>query len=228
MCGNVLAARADEASLYVKQFEKTYRTAKTLRATFQERYIEQGRVQRAESGIAYFRKPGKMRWEYEAPERNLFVVDGKYAWFYVPADHTVTRVPAKRSDDWRTPLALLAGEAKVSRICERVSLDPGAQPADKDLVVLHCKLKQARGDAQSGEALSASDEASSVEFTLVRASGELRKVLIHDRGGVEVEFQFKNWDLNPQVDVKSFRFDPPRSVAIVNGETGSLAAGGAK
>jgi len=63
-----------------------------------------------------------MRWEYERPEKDLFLVDGKTAWFYVPADHTVTRVPAKQSEDLRTPLALLAGEMKISRICARVEL----------------------------------------------------------------------------------------------------------
>src|SRR5215813_15359651 len=118
----------DPASQYVKQFEKTYRSARTLRATFLERYIEQGRATRAESGVAFFRRPGKMRWEYAAPEKNLFLIDGKNAWFYVPADHTATKMPAKESDDWRTPLALLAGEVKVSRICASVSLDRSAQP----------------------------------------------------------------------------------------------------
>src|ERR1700684_2187378 len=73
---------------------------------------ENDRTVRVESGVAYFRRPGKMRWEYAAPESNLFLIDGKMAWFYVPADHTVTRVPAKQSTDWRTPLALLAGETK--------------------------------------------------------------------------------------------------------------------
>ncbi len=96
----------------IRRMEHRYRAAKTLQATFLERYTENGRTVRIESGVAYFRRPGKMRWEYAAPENNLFLIDGKMAWFYVPADHTVTRVPAKQSTDWRTPLALLAGETK--------------------------------------------------------------------------------------------------------------------
>jgi outer membrane lipoprotein carrier protein len=69
-----------------------------------------------------------MRWEYERPEKDLFLVDGKTAWFYVPADHTVTRVPAKQSEDVRTPLVLLAGQMKVSRICARVELADAEKP----------------------------------------------------------------------------------------------------
>src|ERR1700719_3629495 len=109
-----------EAAQLASRMEARYRSAKTLQATFLERYAENGRLLRSEAGTAYFRRPGKMRWEYERPEKDLFLVDGKTAWFYVPADHTVTRVPAKRSEDLRTPLALLAGQMKISRVCSRV------------------------------------------------------------------------------------------------------------
>src|SRR6266487_893053 len=122
----------------VTRFESRYRSARTLQATFLERYTENGRVVRVEAGTAYFRRPGKMRWEYEAPERNLFLVDGKTAWFYVPADHTATRVPAKQSTDWRTPLALLAGEMKLGKVCARVEPATDVKPDSADDVMLYC------------------------------------------------------------------------------------------
>src|SRR5262252_6183657 len=92
---------AQVASL-IKKFESTYRSSKTLRADFLERYFDNGKELRAEAGVAYFCKPGKMRWEYRLPEANLYVVDGKWSWFYVPADHSVTRIRAKESADART------------------------------------------------------------------------------------------------------------------------------
>ena len=82
-----------------------------------------------------------MRWEYESPEKNLFMVDGKMAWFYVPADHTVTRAPAKQSTDWRTPLALLAGEMKLSRVCARVEPTTAEKPDTLGNTVLYCPLR---------------------------------------------------------------------------------------
>ncbi len=123
--------------------ESRYRSARTLQATFLERYLENGNVVRVEAGIAYFRRPGKMRWEYQSPEKNLFLVDGKSAWFYVPADHTVTRVPAKDSSDWRTPLALLAGEMKISRVCARIIFSAKEKPEAAGNVVLACELRGA-------------------------------------------------------------------------------------
>src|SRR6267378_27351 len=129
---------SSDLKVLVARMEARYRSAGTLQATFLERYTENGRVVRVEAGIAYFRRPGKMRWEYQAPEKNLFLVDGKSAWFYVPADHTATRVPAKVSTDWRTPLALLAGEMKVARVCARVQSAIHEQIESPGDVMLHC------------------------------------------------------------------------------------------
>src|ERR1700720_2177190 len=133
------------------RMEARYRGAKTLQATFLERYVENGRILRTEAGTAYFRPPGKMRWEYERPEKDLFLVDGKTAWFYVPADHTVTRVAAKQSGDLRTPLALLAGQMKVSRICSRVEIADAEKPLREGDAVLRCILRGEKQNAASGD-----------------------------------------------------------------------------
>src|SRR5271169_4885757 len=105
LCGLVFLqqASASRTPTVTERFEALYRSARTLRVQFLEKYSENGKLVRAEAGTAYFRKPGKMRWEYEKPEKNLFLVDGKIAWFYTPADHTVTKVAARQSEDWRTP-----------------------------------------------------------------------------------------------------------------------------
>src|SRR5258708_23769196 len=88
----------------VARLQTRYHSVRTLQAMFLERYRENGRVVRVEAGTAYFRRPGKMRWDYQAPEKNVFLVDGNTAWFYVPADHTATRVPAKERDRKSTRL----------------------------------------------------------------------------------------------------------------------------
>jgi outer membrane lipoprotein carrier protein len=207
-----------------RRFEEKYRSAKRLEVTFLERYTESERLVRTEAGKAYFERPGKMRWEYEAPEKNVFLVDGKTAWFYVPADHTVTRVPAKKSTDWRTPLALLAGEVKLSRICNKIEYAPQRAPENSADVVLYCEL---RGASKSDEGRDADGQPASggvqdvAYLEVVEDSGELVRVLLNDSGGVGIEFRFANWQFNPQVEDSFFRFQVPRGVAIVNGDLGA-------
>jgi outer membrane lipoprotein carrier protein len=220
---------------YVKKFETRYRVAKTLQATFLERYTENGAIVRSEAGTAYFRRPGKMRWEYEAPEKDLFLVDGKTAWFYVPADRTATRVPAKQSGDWRTPLALLAGEMKVSRVCARVELAANEKSLSENDVVLRCRVRGASTSTstaitnsdhpntppdpnQDTSASPAGSQNDLVLFEINRETGELARLVARQSGGVEVEFRFENWHLDPPLPESMFKFEVPAGVVIVNGE----------
>ena len=208
----------------VRRLEARYRGATRLEATFLERYTENGRLTRLEAGKVYFQRPGKMRWDYESPEKNVFVVDGKNAWFYVPADHTVTRVPAKRSTDWRTPLALLVGEMKVSRICNRVGLAEPQAPEFSADVLLYCEPRGAsnvREGGDSGRKADSPEGRDVVYLEVEERSGELIRVLVSDPGGVGIEFRFANWQLHPPLDDSFFRFQVPPGVAIVNGELGA-------
>ena len=210
-----------DAQAVVKLLEARYHPAQTLRATFLERYLENGRLARVEAGVAFFRRPGKMRWEYESPEKNLFLVDGKTAWFYVPADHTVTRVPVKESTDWRTPLALLTREMKISRVCVRVTLTSLEKPANPENVLLSCELRaeQPKGHPSQGGSLAQESQTSTRLLLEVGPNtGTLDRVLVRDRGGVEVEFRFTNWQINPSLPESLFHFDAPRGVAVVNGD----------
>src|SRR6204780_5387661 len=102
--------------------EARYQHARTLRASFFERYTDGNGGASSESGTVYFSRPGRMRWEYESPEQKLFIVDGTNVWFYVPADHTASRAKMKESSDWRTPLALLTGKADLSKLCRSIQL----------------------------------------------------------------------------------------------------------
>lgn len=203
------------------RFEQRYRNTARLQATFLERYTENGKVIRMEAGKAYFQRPGKMRWEYESPEKNLFLVDGKIAWFYVPADHTATRVPAKKSADWRTPLALLAGEMRLSRICSRIELAPQPAAESSSDIMLQCELHGAPKSAEGGDSgarLVPAEPPDVAYLEIAKDSGDLVRVLVHDPGGVGIEFHFVNWQFDPKLDSSFFRFQVPRGVAIVDGE----------
>lgn len=207
---------------FVALFELRYRPARTLQAVFLERYTENEKMIRTEAGTAYFRRPGRMRWEYESPERDVFLVDGKTAWFYVPGDHTVMRVPAKESTDWRTPLALLAGEMKVSRVCARVELASDEKAEGAESVVLRCELRGAEPqrsgrDPDAGTPTGGGKE-DTVFFEIGRTTGELARLVVRQSGGVQIEFRFANWRMNPPVPDSMFRFEVPAGVAIVNGE----------
>jgi outer membrane lipoprotein carrier protein len=202
-------------------FETRYRSAKTLSAEFLEQFSDSGKLVRKEAGRAYFLHPGKMRWDYEAPEKNMFLVDGKYVWFYSPADHTATRMPTKKSEDWRTPLAFLTSDMKLSRICARVEPETGVVPSESGDLVFGCTMRTSQGgdagvrtrDQREGRPLQ---EEGFVLFEL-SPDGELRRMVIAQEGRIQLEFSFKDWLWNPALPKSWFEFVPRMGVAIVDG-----------
>lgn len=187
--------------------ETRYANARTLQAKFLERYLENGRFVRAESGTAYFLRPGKMRWDYEAPEKNTFLVDGKFVWFYSPADRTATRMPAKDSEDLRTPLAFLTSHMKLTRLCGKIEPEGPGEAVEPGNTVFRCDLRGASSER---------GEYKGVQFE-VSPGGELRRIVVKEEGGEELEFSFRDWQWNPPLLESTFEFTPPKGVAIVNG-----------
>jgi outer membrane lipoprotein carrier protein len=220
-----ITSSSPDATALLHRFESRYRAAHTLQASFFEQYFDNGKVLRSEAGTAYFRRPGKMRWQYQSPEPNLYVIDGKWSWFYVPTDHTVTRIRSKGSSDLRTPFALLAGEMKVDRICKTVAMETNAKPIDPRGILLRCHLRNP-DNGTPAPAQNASGESSLVLFELDPVSGELLRVVVSDPGGVQVEFRFARWLFDPPLNDQLFRFDPPRGVAIVDGDIGAVTSSG--
>jgi outer membrane lipoprotein-sorting protein len=215
---------ADSANAVAQLLEEHYRHAQTLRAVFLERYSAGPREAVVESGTVYFRRPGRMRWEYEAPEKKLFLADGKLVWFYVPADHTATKAPIKESSDWRTPLALLTGNANLSRLCNRIDLiAQKGTPAGH--ATLRCLPKGEKEGKPPAEASSSQDSTQlpgagdfiDVLLEVDTSSGELAGVRIRQAGGIELEYRFGDWQEGLPLPEQMFRFRPPTGVAIVDG-----------
>jgi outer membrane lipoprotein carrier protein len=204
--------------------EEHYRHPRTLRGVFLERYSEGQKQVRLESGTVYFKRPGRMRWEYESPEKKLFLADGKTVWFYVPYDHTVTKAPVKESSDWRTPLALLTGKVELSRLCSLVDvIEQKGVPAAH--VVLRCLPKGEKTTPPAAQAESsrpATGSRAEVDFTevlleVVQSSGELARIEIRQPGGVELEYRFGDWQEDIPLADDMFHFQVPVGVAVVDG-----------
>ena len=81
-------------------------------------------MDRSEEGTLLLKKPGRMRWSYAQPAGKVFVLDGKYAWFYTPGDAQAQRIPAKKLDDLRSPLRFLLGHTELAKELDNIAVKP--------------------------------------------------------------------------------------------------------
>ena len=88
-----VSAQAADSDLTLEQIldrlEKHY-TGNNFKAEFiQESTVKAMAITDFASGKIFVRYPGKMRWEYEKPERQIIITDGFKLWIYRPADNQV-------------------------------------------------------------------------------------------------------------------------------------------
>jgi len=206
----------------VHAIESRYAHARTLKAVFFERYFDGNGAAQAESGTVYFSRPGRMRWDYESPEKKLFLVDGTNVWFYVPADRTVSRAKMKESSDWRTPIALLVGKADLSRLCRSIEIvapaliasgRPEAHPLQDGDTLLRCTPRKGSGDS--------ADANDSLREVVLETDSQARlvRVILREAGNIETEFRFGNWEENIPIPEAQFHFQPPPGVTVVDEAT---------
>lgn len=100
----------------VDMVQAKYNGLKTITAKFRQLSVNKVSMIREESrGTFYFSKPGKMRWEYEEPERRLVVSDGEKVWTYLPEQNQVYVARLNEDHIARTPLAFLLGKGDLKK-----------------------------------------------------------------------------------------------------------------
>src|SRR5580692_5686824 len=108
-----------------QRVDRHYNQLHSLKAGFTESYAGMG-MQRSESGTLLLEKPGRMRWDYSNPPGKVFLLDGKYAWFYAPGEPQIQRMQAKELDDLRSPLRFLLGHTELEKEMDSLTLASAA------------------------------------------------------------------------------------------------------
>ena len=156
-------------------------------------------MRRTESGTLLLLKPGRMKWEYSDPPGKLFLLDGKYAWFYSRGDSQVQRIPAKELDDLRSPLRFLLGHTELEK--ELSSLSLAAAPNGQFTLTGQPKGQEKRV----------------ARLTLtVTADGTITGIEIEEADGALTRFTFTGEQPNAPVPPETFHFAPPPGVPVVD------------
>lgn len=109
----------------VERVQAAYQAMRSFAGRFeQEDRREDGRIDRAQGSLSY-RKPGRMRWEYEPPHEQLLITDGKTVWLFDPLLDNVTVQPLEDLTQG-TPLSFLLGVGNLTKdfSCRPLSAKP--------------------------------------------------------------------------------------------------------
>ena len=202
LSAGALPAQVDVHALAGK-VDQHYDHIRTLEAEFTETYKGAG-MSRTESGTLLLKKPGRMRWDYDAPRPKLFLTDGSTAWFYVPGEQQARRTPVKQLEDLRSPLRYLLGKTKLERELDGLSVAADVKPLNPGDVVL-------RGIPKG--------MSERVAQTLLEVTPDalISRIVVEELDGSVTEFRFLQQRENVQIPDQQFHFLPPPGVEVVAG-----------
>jgi outer membrane lipoprotein carrier protein len=155
-----------------------------------------------ETGRLLVKKPGKMRWEYKAPEPKLFVSDGVKMYSYIPQDKQVFVNSIPPGDQLGTPTMFLTGKGNLTRDF-MASLVPPQAGAAAGTRALKLVPKSPQRD---------------YDWLIVEVAPDslaLRGLVTVDAQGGQSSFSFGNLKENTGLADKEFTFTIPRGVDVV-------------
>lgn len=203
LMGQARSARAVTPLEVIAQVQKQYDSTGVFKTRFRQesRLKSQGAGDTAE-GILYFKKPSRMRWEYQRPaaQKKDVIVDGREVFIYIPQDKTVMIYPLHQVMRSDLVMRFFSGIGEIQRDFTVAWQTPysGSGP-------IQILLKPRRAQAELKDLVLTIDPVSylvqALEFS--NAYGDFTRM------------SFTGTQLNVFLEPSLFRFTPPPGVQVV-------------
>jgi outer membrane lipoprotein carrier protein len=187
----------------VERMQKRYDAAKDFRARFSQTYSRAmvGRTT-VSTGQLAFKKPGRMRWDYEKPEPRMFLSNGQVLWLYEPTEKQAFKQDLK-SSQLPAALAFLMGKGKISDEFD-VSFAKDAKQGRPGDYKLALSPKQPQSTYKS------------IVFVVDPKEFLVRESVLVDAQGNTNHFVFDDLQVNGKVADTLFKWSPPSGVRVVD------------
>jgi outer membrane lipoprotein carrier protein len=184
-------------SAVLDRIQDHYKQTNSFSAKFVEELTGMGGAKRTRTGRVSYKRPGKMRWEFNPPQTETVVSDGHKLYDYQPDLNQVMEVPIERAFKSAAPLTFLLGMGNLRRDFNASLSAP--VPADPLLrVVLATK---GGGDR--------------IEMGLEPSTYDLMAVRVTDAMGNTTSIRFSAVRANPLLADSMFHFEVPPGADVV-------------
>ena len=196
-------ARLDVRAVVV-EVQKRYDGAADFRARFTQTLTSTALGRKTNSaGEVMFKKPGRMRWDYEKPEKSSYITDGGgVLWLHEPDDKQAFKQKLE-SSQLPAALSFLTGKGKLATEFDIVfaGKSPYGSPGDY-LLSLSPKAPQA--------------QIKSILFVVDPRTFDVRESVITDGQGNVNDLVFADIRVNTRVPDALFKFTPPAGTRVID------------
>ncbi len=191
------AAPAGQDAAVLDRIQQHYQDTTSFSARFTEELTGIGGAKRTRSGRVWYKRPGRMRWDFASPQKESVVADGHKLYDYQPDLNQVLEVPLERAFKSAAPLAFLLGMGNL-RHDFTASLPA---PAGSESVLRVVLTPKGGGDR--------------VEMTLNPSTCDLTGAKVTDALGNTTTIRFSDVRRNADIADSMFRFEVPPGADVV-------------
>ncbi len=190
----------------VQRLQARYDATKNFRADFRQETAIASVGQGEEAfGSVVFVKPGRMRWEFQSPQRQSIIADGTTLWIYQPDDRQVLKAAFNAAFVSTTPVSFLAG---VGRIKDDFEVEQDIRGCNTQRIYLKLVPKRTQ-------------DVGSLTLAVSRPAFDIVEAAITDPVGNVTTLSFSNLQRNVDVPDDEFRFVVPEGVDVVTAPSGA-------
>ena len=196
---NASADSAPSLDTALTRLQQRYDCSRSLQADFDETLSSPGGMTRTRKGTVYFRKVGRMRWDFAAPSEGTVVSDGATIYDYEKDLNQVVELPVNKALK-SSATAFLLGLGNIRRDF-KVSMPPASS---SDGLVHLILVPKSGGDR--------------MELGLDPNSYDIVKFRLTNQVGGVTELKFSDIRTNLALDDSLFVFTAPQGADIVRSE----------
>ena len=184
----------------IKKVETRYTVPGFSANFFQVSTIKAMKITDTAYGRAFFKRPDKMRWEYEKPDRQTIITDGNTLWIYRAEDNQVMigKAPSFFGDgkgfSFLSDIKLI--QNKFSIILEK--------KAEDDYHVLKLLPRERTFDV------------SVIYLSVSKKTFEVVKIVTYNSYGDETRIELSNIQFKQKLDDSMFSFKIPQGVEVMH------------
>ncbi len=159
-------------------------------------------------GWMYFKKPLKMRWQYENPpaQRKEVISDGKQVWMYLPQDRLVMVYPLSQVLRSDLVMRFFSG---IGQINEEFQISWHRPPKEGSDYAIDLVPRQPQMELKR------------LTLTIDPATYQVKRLEFTNALGEETRFAFLRIQMNFHASPGFFTFSPPPGVQVVKETPGS-------
>lgn len=159
------------------------------------------------SGKVWFKKPGKMRWDYRKPYEDQIVSDGENIWYYNSQEQQVMKSSLEHLNSETSSTTLISGLGQLEKLFDaEFANDKNINTSDENYLI----------SLSPKENLGSDEPYDKIIISVDRKDSMVKEIYLFDPFGNKTKITLSGFKINKGISDSLFDYSPPKGAELVD------------